>query len=63
VADDGHITDGHTTDEGPWDLPLPDGTTVPVGAREMVAFTNFVVADTEYPGVTTEVVAAADVRW
>jgi len=57
------VADGHTTDEGPWDLPLPDGTTVPVGAREMVAFTNFVVADTEYPGVTTEVVSAADVRW
>ncbi|WP_181782122.1 isochorismatase family protein [Pseudonocardia pini] len=57
------VADGHTTDEGPWDLPLPDGTTVPVGAREMVAFTNFFVADTEYPGVTTEVVPAADVTW
>ena len=57
------VADGHTTDEGPWDLDLPDGTTVPVGAREMIAFTNFFVADTEYPGVTTEVVNAADVTW
>ncbi|MEO9325846.1 isochorismatase family protein [Nocardioides sp. C4-1] len=57
------VADGHTTDEGPWPLPLPDGTTVPVGAREMVAYTNFTVADTEYPGVTTEVVPAADVTW
>jgi nicotinamidase-related amidase len=57
------VADGHTTDEGPWDLPLPDGSTVPVGAREMVAFTNFFVGDTEYPGVRTEVVPAADVTW
>lgn len=57
------VADGHTTDEGPWDLPLPDGSTVPVGAREMVAFTNFVVGDTEYPGVRTDVVPAADVTW
>lgn len=57
------VADGHTTDTGPWELPLPDGTVVPVGAREMVAFTNFFVADTDYPGVTTEVVNAADVTW
>lgn len=57
------VADGHTTDEGPWELDLPDGSTVPVGAREMIAFTNFFVGDTEYPGVTTEVVAAADVTW
>lgn len=57
------VADGHTTDEGPWDLPMPDGTEVAVGAKEMIAFTNFFVADTEYPGVTTEVVPAADVTW
>lgn len=57
------VSDGHTTDEGPWPLPLPDGTEVPIGAKEMIAFTNFFVADTEYPGVTTEVVPAADVTW
>ncbi|MCU1537067.1 MAG: cysteine hydrolase [Humibacillus sp.] len=57
------VSDAHTTDEGPWPLPLPDGTTVPVGAREMIAFTNFFVGDTDYPGVTTEVVPAADVTW
>jgi nicotinamidase-related amidase len=57
------VADAHTTDEGPWPLPLPDGTTVPVGAKEMIAFTNFFVGDTEYPGVTTEVVPAADVTW
>ncbi|WP_148614119.1 isochorismatase family protein [Nocardioides rubriscoriae] len=57
------VADGHTTDTGPWPLDLPDGTTVPVGAREMIAFTNFFVADTDYPGVTTEVVSAADVTW
>ncbi len=50
------VADAHTTDEGPWDLPLPDGRTVPVGAEVMVAYTNFFVADTEYPGVTTSVV-------
>ena len=50
------VADAHTTDEGPWDLPLPDGRTVPVGAEVMVAYTNFFVADTEYPGVTNEVV-------
>jgi len=50
------VADGHTTDEGPWDLPLPDGRTVPVGAEVMVAYTNFFVGDTIYPGVTTSVV-------
>lgn len=57
------VADGHTTDEGPWELPLPDGSVVPVGAREMVAYTNFVVADTEYPGQTTVVVPAAEVTF
>jgi nicotinamidase-related amidase len=50
------VGDAHTTDEGPWDLPLPDGRTVPVGAEAMVAYTNFFVADTQYPGITTSVV-------
>ncbi len=50
------VGDAHTTDEGPWDLPLPDGRTVPVGAEVMVAYTNFFVADTVYPGITTSVV-------
>jgi nicotinamidase-related amidase len=50
------VGDAHTTDEGPWPLPLPDGRTVPVGAETMVAYTNFFVADTTYPGVTTSVV-------
>lgn len=50
------VADAHTTDEGPWDLPLPDGRTVPVGAEAMVAYTNFFVADTTYPGITTAVV-------
>ncbi|WP_139978104.1 isochorismatase family protein [Nocardioides litoris] len=57
------VADGHTTAEGPWELPLPDGTPVAVGAKEMIAYTNFTVADTEYPGVTTEVVPAAEVTW
>lgn len=57
------VADGHTTDEGPWDLDLPGGSTVPVGAKEMIAFTNFFVGDTDYPGVTTEVLPAADVTW
>lgn len=57
------VADGHTTDEGPWPLPLPDGSTVPVGAKEMIAFTNFFVADTDYPGITTEVVPAEEVTW
>lgn len=50
------VGDAHTTDEGPWDLPLPDGRTVPVGAEAMVAYTNFFIADTRYPGITTAVV-------
>jgi nicotinamidase-related amidase len=50
------VGDAHTTDEGPWDFPLPDGRTVPVGAEVMVAYTNFFVADTVYPGITTSVV-------
>ena len=50
------VADGHTTDTGPWDLELPDGRTVPVGAETMIAYTNFFVADTEYPGITTEVI-------
>ncbi|WP_345418214.1 hypothetical protein [Pseudonocardia xishanensis] len=33
------------------------------GAREMVEFTHFVVADTEFPGVRTELVPAAAVTW
>ena len=45
------VGDAHTTDEGPWDLELPDGRTVPVGAETMVAYTNFFVADTAYPGI------------
>ncbi|MGI8523353.1 MAG: isochorismatase family protein [Nocardioides sp.] len=50
------VADGHTTDEGPWPLPLPDGREIPIGAEQMVAYTNFFVEDTEYPGVTTKVV-------
>jgi len=50
------VGDAHTTDTGPWDLELPDGTTVSVGAETMIAYTNFFVADTEYPGVTNEVI-------
>jgi len=50
------VADGHTTDEGPWDLPLPDGRQIPIGAEQMVAYTNFFVEDTGYPGVTTTVV-------
>ncbi|KNX39650.1 isochorismatase family protein [Luteipulveratus halotolerans] len=57
------VSDGHTTDEGPWPLPLPDGTEVPVGAQQMIAFTNFFVADTEYPGSTTKVVPASEVTF
>ena len=57
------VADGHTTDEGPWDLPLPDGRVVPIGAETMVAYTNFFVADTEYPGVTTAVVNADEVEF
>jgi nicotinamidase-related amidase len=50
------VGNAHTTDEGPWDLPLPDGRTVPVGAEVMVAYTNFFVAETVYPELTTSVV-------
>ena len=57
------VADAHTTDTGPWDLPMPDGSTIPVGAREMIAYTNFTVADSEFPGVTTTVVPAAEVEF
>jgi nicotinamidase-related amidase len=57
------VADAHTTDEGPWELPLPDGRTVPVGAEVMVAYTNFFVADTVYPGVTTSVVMHDEVEF
>ena len=57
------VADGHTTDEGPWPLPLPDGTTIPIGAEQMVAYTNFFVADTEYPAITTRVLPAAEVAF
>jgi nicotinamidase-related amidase len=57
------VADAHTTDEGPWDLPLPDGRTVPVGAEVMVAYTNFFVADTVYPGITTSVVNHDEVQF
>ena len=55
------VADGHTTDVGPWPLPLPDGTKVPIGAEQMIAFTNFFVEDTAYPGSTTTVVNADEV--
>lgn len=57
------VADGHTTDVGPWPLPLPDGTEIPIGAEQMIAYTNFFVGDTEYPGVTTRVVPAAEVEF
>ena len=57
------VSDVHTTYVGPWDLPLPDGRTVSVGAEQMIAFTNFFVADTQYPGVTTEVMPAEKVQF
>jgi nicotinamidase-related amidase len=57
------VADGHTTDVGPWPLPLPDGREIPVGAEQMIAYTNFFVADTEYPGLTTTVVPADDVKF
>lgn len=57
------VSDAHTTDIGPWDLPLPDGREVPIGAEHMIAFTNFFVEDTQYPGVTTAVVPAAEVSF
>lgn len=57
------VADGHTTDVGPWPLPLPDGTRIPIGAEQMIAYTNFFVADTAYPGVTTKVVNADEVEF
>ncbi|HEY3530189.1 MAG TPA: cysteine hydrolase family protein [Nocardioides sp.] len=57
------VADGHTTDVGPWPLPLPDGTKVPIGAEQMIAYTNFFVEDTAYPGVTTKVVNADEVEF
>lgn len=57
------VADGHTTDVGPWPLPLPDGTKVPIGAEQMIAYTNFFVEDTAYPGVTTTVVNADEVSF
>jgi nicotinamidase-related amidase len=57
------VADAHTTDVGPWELPLPDGQLVPVGAREMIAYTNFFIEDTTYPGVTTAVTPTADVSF
>ena len=57
------VSDAHTTDVGPWDLPLPDGETVPVGAREMIAYTNYFIEDTTYPGIVTTVLPAAEVRF
>lgn len=57
------VADGHTTDVGPWDLPLPDGREIPIGAEQMIAYTNFFVADTAYPGITTSVVPAAEVQF
>jgi nicotinamidase-related amidase len=57
------VADGHTTDVGPWPLPLPDGRKIPIGAEQMIAYTNFFVADTEYPRVTTSVVPADEVEF
>lgn len=57
------VADGHTTDVGPWDLPLPDGRTVPVGAETMIAYTNFFVEDTQYPGQTTAVLPANEIEF
>ena len=57
------VSDAHTTDIGPWDLPLPDGEQVAIGAREMIAYTNFFIEDTTYPGVVTAVTPAADVTF
>ena len=57
------VADGHTTDIGPWELPLPDGRKIPVGAEQMIAYTNFFVEDTAYPGVTTTVQPAAEVEF
>ena len=36
---------------------------VAIGAEQMIAYTNFFVADTSYPGVTTEVVPAEEVSF
>lgn len=57
------VADGHTTDVGPWPLPLPDGTEIPIGAEQMIAYTNFFVADTAYPGVRTQVRPAEQVEF
>jgi nicotinamidase-related amidase len=57
------VADGHTTDVGPWPLPLPDGREIPIGAEQMIAFTNFFVEDTVYPGITTSVLPAAEVEF
>jgi nicotinamidase-related amidase len=57
------VADGHTTDVGPWPLPLPDGREIPIGAEQMIAYTNFFVQDTAYPGVTTTVVTADEVEF
>jgi nicotinamidase-related amidase len=57
------VADAHTTDEGPWDLPLPNGEMVPIGAREMIAYTNFFIEDTTYPGVVTAVKPAAEITF
>ncbi|CAN5675233.1 cysteine hydrolase family protein [soil metagenome] len=57
------VSDAHTTDIGPWDLPLPNGEMVPIGAREMIAYTNFFIEDTTYPGVVTAVTPTADVSF
>lgn len=55
------VADAHTTDLGPWGLPLPEGRTVPVSAEQMIAFTNFFIQHTHYPAVATNVVPAGDV--
>jgi nicotinamidase-related amidase len=57
------VADGHTTDTGPWPLPLPDGRDIEIGAEQMIAYTNFFVADTHYPGLTTRVVPAGQVEF
>lgn len=57
------VSDAHTTDVGPWPLPLPDGRQIPIGAEQMIAYTNFFVADTTYPGVQTEVVPTSEVTF
>ena len=35
----------------------------PIGAEQMIAYTNFFVEDTAYPGVTTRVVPAEEVEF